>query len=222
MVLRPVLAGAYALGQRQRCSAIVNRSIRSSMYYAACVVVVLTCLSRPLVTGLFTERFAYSADLLVLFLPLVVMRSLGAVILPGLIAAERAGTYARLTLVGAVLNFILNLILIPHWHAKGAVVSTLLSYLPIEVMGLKALAGVIPGYWRRGDTVTGLKIGATGAALTILYVCFIPQPVTLSFAITHAVAIVGVFTGALLAVRAIATEEVTNLIRPCLRMFRGG
>ena len=96
-------------------------------------------------TGLFSDRFAESAGILVLFIPLLVMRSIGAVILPGLIAANRAGTYARLTIAGAATNFVLNAFLIPRWGAEGAVISTLLSYLPIEILGLVAVSREIGG-----------------------------------------------------------------------------
>lgn len=220
MTLRPALAGAYAERDTGRCARLVNHSIRNSILYASCVVVVFACLGRPLIIGLYNESFAESAELLVLFLPLIVMRSIGSVILPGLIAAERAGTYARLTVLGAVCNFAFNAVLIPQWGAKGAVVSTLISYLPIEVLGLKALAGTLPSFWRRGDLVRVAKTAAAGTLFVVLYIRFVPQPGGLILSIVHAALITVVFWLALVSLKVFTRSEMRDILRPFTAVFR--
>lgn len=217
MILRPALAGAYAEGDRTRCSDIVNRSIISAFVYSSCVVVVLACLARPLIIGLFTEKFEVTAGLLILFLPLIVMRSMGAVILPGLIAADRAGTYARLTLAGAIMNFILNIVLIPLWGTKGAVAATLMSYLPIEVLGLRSVAAAFPGIWRAGDSKRALKTAAAGVCIYLVYAGFIPDPGNLLITIIHAALITFIFAGSLLALGVFRFAEIVDFLKPFLK-----
>jgi O-antigen/teichoic acid export membrane protein len=214
MTLRPALASAYTSGDKERCSTLLNRSLKNSLVYATAVVVVLSCLARPLIIGLFTDRFITSADLLVLFLPLIVMRSLGAIILPGLIAAERAGTYARLTFAGAVCNFILNMLLIPVWKAKGAVAATLISYLPIEIVGLRAITLTFPRFWYREDVWRVLKIAAAGVAIFFLYGTLFPEPGDLIRTIVQAILIVVAFSALLVALRAVTPGEIKDLLRP--------
>ncbi|MBN2184958.1 MAG: flippase [Candidatus Krumholzibacteriota bacterium] len=217
MVLRPVLAGAWAEGDKEECRTVINNSVKNSFLYSSYVVVVFASLAGPLITGLFTSEFAESARILILFLPLVVMRSVGAVILPGLIAADRAGTYAKLTLIGAAANFILNILLIPPFGATGAVISTLLSYLPIEFLGLRALTGAIPGFWSRGDWIKASKVLFAAALAITLYHIFISQPAGLPLSILHALSLSVVFTIFLLSIGAMTTGELKEIARPFIR-----
>ena len=68
---------------------------------------------------------------------IIVLRSLGAMVLPALVAADRTTYYAYLTAFSAVINFVLNLVLIPAYEAKGAVLATILSYGFLLVFGLR-------------------------------------------------------------------------------------
>ncbi|MBN1884579.1 MAG: oligosaccharide flippase family protein [Candidatus Krumholzibacteriota bacterium] len=220
MALRPALAAAWSSGDRPRCAALARGSLRSSLVYALCVVVVFAALAGPLVTGLFTERFLPSAGLLVLFLPLVVMRCLGAVILPGLVAADRAGTYARLTVAGAALNFALNAALIPRFGAGGAVAATLLSYMPIEVLGLRAVGRAFPGLWRREDTAAAVRAAAVGAAIVILYRSFVPLPAGLPATILHAAGLTVFYAAGVLVAKVVAPGEARAILRSLARRGR--
>ena len=211
MTLRPSLAGAYAAGDRERCAAVVNRSLRAGFLYGVLALVVFACLARPLIVGLFTEKFAPSAPILLVFVPLIVMRSIGVVVLPGLVAADRAGTYARLTFAGAVGNFILNALLIPRWRAEGAAVATVISYVPIEVLGLGALWRVFPRFWRRGDFAVVAKALPPAAAIIFCYRSVIPEPPNLIAAIAHAIAICAVFIGALVGLGAVTRAEIAEI-----------
>ncbi len=220
MTLRPALAGAWASGDRQRCSDMVNRSITAAFAYSACVATVFACLAGPLVTGLFSDKFAASAGILVMFIPLLVMRSIGSVILPGLIAANKAGTYAKLTVAGAVLNFILNALLIPRWGAQGAVVSTLLSYLPIEILGLAAISREIGGLRRKGDLSRAVRITAAAVLIWAIYTRFVPEPSGLPVTVVYATALAAIFLSALIALKAVEKNDLLELVEPMLRIFR--
>ncbi len=220
MTLRPALAGAWASGDRQRCSDLVNRSITAAFVYSVCVATVFACLAGPLVTGLFSEKFAASAGILVLFIPLLVMRSIGSVILPGLIAADRAGTYAKLTIAGAATNFILNAFLIPRWGAEGAVVSTLLSYLPIEILGLAAVSREIGGLRRRGDLSRAIRTAGVAVLIWFIYTRFVPEPSGLPMTVAYAALLSVLFLFALLAAKAVEKEKLLKLVEPTLRIFR--
>ncbi len=148
------------------------------------------------------------------------MRSLGAVILPSLIAAERAGTYARLTFTGAVLNFALNAVLIPRMGAMGAVLATLISYLPIEILGLREVNKVFGGLWRAGDWMRFVKTIATGVVIVVLYVLFAPVPAGLAETIAHALLIAALFGAVLILLRALSLEELGDYVAAIRRRGR--
>jgi O-antigen/teichoic acid export membrane protein len=213
MTLRPALAAAYTEGDRDRCSNLVYRSITNSFLFSTWVVVVLACVSKSLVIGLFTDSFLPSANLLMLFFPYIIMRSLGSVILPGLVAAEKAGIYARLTLLGAALNFALNAALIPHWGAVGAVVATLTSYLPVEVLGLIEVNRAFRGLWRSGDWGKLAKTVVAGAGIVLIYHRFIPEPAKLLGTLVHACLVALVFAAVLFAAGIISGREVREQLR---------
>ncbi len=220
MILRPALAGGWAAGDHDRCRSLIDKSILNAVFYSVCVITLFSCLAMPLVTGLFSSEFADSAKILLMFLPLILMRSIGSVILPGLIAADRADTYARLTLTGAVLNFLLNLALIPRYGANGAVISTLLSYLPVEILGLRALWKVLPGFWKQGNWSRVVRCLMTGAAVVLAYRSMIESPDDLFPAIVHAAVLVLVFTGGLVLTRAITLTEIRETLAPVFRAGR--
>ncbi len=220
MTLRPALAGAWATGDRQRCSDMVNRSLTAAFAYSACVATVFACLAGPLVTGLFSDKFEASAGILVLFIPLLVMRSIGSVILPGLIAANKAGTYAKLTVLGAILNFILNALLIPRWGAQGAVISTLLSYMPIEILGLTAVSREIGGLRRKGDISRAVRIASAAVLIWVIYTRYVPAPSSLPVTMVHAAVLSAVFLSILIALKAVKKSDLLELLGPMLRIFK--
>jgi len=216
MTLRPAMAGAYTSGDVGRCSYLVTRSIRSSIVYASFVIVVFFLLSEQIVTGLFGERFIGSAHLLVLFLPLILMRGIGTVILPGLIAADRAHIYALLTLMGAILNFSFNMAFIPRWGADGAVIATLSSYLPMEVVGLVALARTIPSFWKLKETVLIVSVTGISSLLIFLYEKLVPEPDGLIMTIIYSVVIVFILFSLYMLLRLVSREEAVSMIRPLM------
>jgi O-antigen/teichoic acid export membrane protein len=220
MTLRPALAGAWASGDRQGCSDMVNRSITAAFAFSACVATVFACLAGPLVTGLFSDKFTSSAGILVLFIPLLVMRSIGSVILPGLIAVNKAGTYAKLTVAGATMNLILNALMIPRWGAEGAVISTLISFLPIEILGLVAVSREIGGLRRKGDLSRAVRITSAAVLIWAIYTRFVPEPSGLPVTLIYTVILTAVFLSLLVAFKAVRKSDLLELAEPALRIFR--
>jgi len=150
MTLRPALAARFPKGALGECSALIRRSLRLSLAAGVMFASVLAVLAAPLFRFVYTEDFGYAGGLMAYFVWVIVLRSIGVLILPALIAAERTKTYAVLTTVSAALNFGLNLAFIPLWHARGAVLATIISYGFLMVFGLHKVFGIFgvrPG-WR--------------------------------------------------------------------------
>jgi O-antigen/teichoic acid export membrane protein len=137
-----------------------------------------------------------------------------------LIAANRAGTYAKLTIAGALTNFILNALLIPRWGANGAVISTLISYLPIEVIGLTAVSREIGGVLRRGDLSRAGRILIVSVLIWAVYSGFVPEPTGLPVTFVHAVLLTAALLISLLTVKAIEKDKLLALAEPMLRIVK--
>jgi O-antigen/teichoic acid export membrane protein len=142
MMLRPALASRYSTGSVEECSKIIRKTLRFAFVSGILFCTIFVALGLPLVTLVFSDEFAYSGRLLVFFVWVIALRSLGAVILPALIAAERTRLYAYLTTISAVVYFALSLALVPRYASRGAIAATVVSYGLILVLGLREVFSI--------------------------------------------------------------------------------
>jgi O-antigen/teichoic acid export membrane protein len=137
MTLRPALASRYASGHVQEGAYLIRNSLRMSLVFGVLFAAVYAVMAEPLMVLVYSEEFRYAGSLMALFLVVLVLKSLGAMVLPALVAAEQTRMYAYLTVISAVINFGLNLALIPRYHAWGAIVATIVSYGVLLIAGLR-------------------------------------------------------------------------------------
>lgn len=137
MMLRPALASRFASRAMDECSALIRSSLRAALIFGILFGSLFGAMAVPLVTFVISPAFLYAGELMGVFVWIIILRSLGAMVLPALVAADKTTYYAYLTAVSAVINFGLNLALIPAYQAKGAVVATILSYGFLLVFGLR-------------------------------------------------------------------------------------
>jgi O-antigen/teichoic acid export membrane protein len=150
MMLRPALAARYSTGEVGECSQIIRKTLRYTFVSGVWFCAVFLALGVPLVTFVFSDTFRYSGELLGLFIGVIAFRSVGAVILPALMAADRTRLYAYLTMISAAIYFGLCVLLIPRFESRGAIVATILSYGVLMVIGLKEVFRIyrVPLGWR--------------------------------------------------------------------------
>lgn len=137
MMLRPALASRFAAGQVPESASIIRGSLRFTFVSGVLFAAIFVVLGVPLVTFVYSRSFWLAGELMLLFAGVVIFRSVGSVILPALVAADRTRAYAWLTTASAALNFGLNLVLIPAYGARGAIVATIISYGVLLVSGLR-------------------------------------------------------------------------------------
>jgi O-antigen/teichoic acid export membrane protein len=137
MTLRPALASRYASGALGDCANLIKNSLRMSLVFGVLFAAVFAVLAEPLLTLVYSAEFRYAGEIMAVFVWVLVLRSLGALVLPALVAAEKTKLYAYLTTFSAITNFALNLVLIPRFHARGAVLATIISYSLLLAAGLR-------------------------------------------------------------------------------------
>jgi O-antigen/teichoic acid export membrane protein len=140
--LRPALASRFSKGDLADCSRLIRRSLRLSLVAGVMFGSIFVAMSVPLVSLVYSSQYRYAGELLAWFSWIVVIRSLGALVLPALLAADRIRTYAWLTAGAAVLNLALNVALIPSMHSRGAIVATVVSYGLLLVFGLREVFSI--------------------------------------------------------------------------------
>jgi O-antigen/teichoic acid export membrane protein len=222
MTLRPALASRYASGELEACGGLIRGALRLSLIFGVLFAVVYTVLAEPLLAWVYSSEFAYAGRILGVFVWVLILRSLGSLILPALVAAERTRFYAYLTAFSAVMNFGLNLALIPRYHARGAVVATIVSYGVLLVLGLRktfGIFGVRPGISALGGAVRTVLAGVGASALMWFVLSRVfpggydnPD----ARVILWVLVVVGVYAALLLMMRVVRVDE----IRPALENLR--
>jgi O-antigen/teichoic acid export membrane protein len=139
MMLRPALASRFTSGALEECAGLIKKSLRVSLVFGVLFGAVFAVFAVPLVNFVYSRDFdfGYAGELMGVFIWVIVLRSLGAMVLPALVAAERTKYYAFLTTLSAAINFVLNLVLIPSFQARGAVIATIVSYSFLLLLGLR-------------------------------------------------------------------------------------
>ncbi len=218
--LRPALASRYTRGDRASCAVLIKSSLRLSLVAGVLFGSVFVAMSVPLLSLVYSDQYRYAGELMVWFSWIVIIRSLGAMVLPALLAAEKIRTYAWLTAGAAVLNFGLNLVLIPRMHSHGAIVATIVSYGLLLVFGLREVFVTFEVRVSPRAVGTGIRTLLAGALVaTALWLIFrrLPQPTALE---TIALAAAHVLLYGLLvwAFRIMRPAEVRPMVGSLLKL----
>jgi O-antigen/teichoic acid export membrane protein len=220
MMLRPALAARYSTGEFSECAGIIQKTLRYTFVSGVWFCAVFVALGVPLVVFVFSETFRYSGQLLVLFVGVIAFRSVGAVILPALVAAGRTRLYAYLTMASAAIYFGLCVLLIPRFESRGAVVATILSYGVLMVIGLKEVFRIyrVSLGWRP-LTLPIRTILAGVVASGVTWWCTERSPIKLNV-VLGVVLVSGLYLSLILALR-VGTFSDLRSLRSNLRKSKG-
>jgi O-antigen/teichoic acid export membrane protein len=139
MTLRPALASRFSAGKITECADILRRSLLMALVFGIFFASIFAVFAVPLFTLVYSDQFVYSAGLMGTFIWVIALRSIGTIMLPALIAADKTKFYAYLTAFSAGTNFLLNWLLIPPLRSKGAVIATIISYAFLLIFGLNQI-----------------------------------------------------------------------------------
>ena len=142
MTLRPALASRFSAGRVEECSRILSQTFLFALVFGILFASIFAVFAVPLFTLVYSDDYLYAGQLMDVFIWIIILRSVGAILLPSLIAADRATFYAWLTAAAAGLNVLLNLVLIPSFRSRGAVIATILSYTVLLILGFRQVAGI--------------------------------------------------------------------------------
>jgi O-antigen/teichoic acid export membrane protein len=218
--LRPALAARFARGELRECSRIVKRSLLLTLVAGVCFGSVFLVLSVPLLELVYSPEYRYAGELMTWFASVIVIRSLGAMVLPALLAADRIRTYAWLTAGAAVLNFVLNLVLIPTMHSRGAILATIVSYGLLLILGLREVFQVFNvrlhtrALWRAIRTLLAGALVAGVIWLVIRQLQVETWVWTLGLATLH----VAAYVALIVAFRVVRPAEIRPLMGNLLRV----
>jgi O-antigen/teichoic acid export membrane protein len=214
MTLRPALAARFSKGAIEDCSNLIMRTLYISLISGGLFATIFAVFGKSLVVFVFSARFEYAGMLMFLFLWIIVMRSLGAVILPALIAADKTKTYAYLTLGSAALNFGLNMVFIPSHQARGAIFATIISYGFLLISGLYFVVKTFTIRVSGRHVFLLSRIAAAGVIAIVLFKRIFPVPTPQASILLLSFLLAGFYALLLLMLRVIAPRDLKNIKRP--------
>jgi O-antigen/teichoic acid export membrane protein len=218
--LRPALAARFSRGETAECARLIRRSLRLSLVAGVLFGSVFVAMAVPLLSLVYSDQYRYAGELMALFAWVIVIRSMGAMVFPALLAADRIRTYAWLTVGAALLNFALNVVLIPTMHSRGAIVAAIVSYGLLLLFGMREVFGIFRvrvGLRAVGTALRTLLAGTVVAAVLWLIIRRIGSDSgvgTLALAAVH-VLLYGLL---IMALRVIRLDEVRPLVGNLLRI----
>ncbi len=105
----------------------VGRLLRLMNLIAVMVAVPVTALAPNIIQLFYGAEFLQSSSVLVIHIWAAIFVFMGVATLPCFIAEGLTDLTLRRTLLGAVINVVLNLLLIPRYTVVGAAVATVIS-----------------------------------------------------------------------------------------------
>lgn len=152
-------------GTRRFFTKIYNYYFTLTLFFVSIIVALTKIISRILFQNEFYDAWVFVPLLMVAYF----FHDLSAFVATIYTTSKRTKMLSYTTLVGAVINIILNFILIPKWGAIGAVITTLISYLVvwgIRVIHSRTILRIDYNYWRDSISMVLLAV-----EVLVLYSC---------------------------------------------------
>ncbi len=142
-VIIPLISELYA----KKDDARISEGIRMIYKYSLAIVIpfILVAFSFPVffLTLFFESRYAQGAFPFQILLVGVLFYLIGQINFSILVGTGRPKTVTKITLISAILNIIMNLILIPRFGITGAAIATSISYFSILVLSTLSVRKII-------------------------------------------------------------------------------
>ena len=158
--LFPVLS--KAAGEKALFRQYLDRAFRYLSVAICGVCVAITVAAGPLVAVLYGRQYSASAGLLSVLIWSEVAVFFGSVLTNALLARDLQKFLLVPTILGALVNVLLNVFLIPRYGATGAAWATLVSYSLAWMVGLLAFRST------RSTVLQGLRTALPAAAMALL------------------------------------------------------
>ncbi len=106
----------------------LKQLLRLMVVLSSIIAIPMTFLSGTIIMLLFGKSYADATSILSIHIWSSIFVFMGVATSPWFIAERLAHLSLRRTLAGAIVNIVLNLVLIPTYHGVGAAISTVISY----------------------------------------------------------------------------------------------
>jgi len=161
----PIIFRLWIAEGRTSTSRFASDVLSYMIAIALPVTVLYLIYNEEIIVVLASAKYRGAGELTPYLLPGVLLSSFNFLVVVGLTVRMRTAVLAMSVCGAAVLNVVLNLLLIPHWQLIGAAVATTVSYALLTVTNLILAGGAID---LRADRGIVLKAAAATAISVLL------------------------------------------------------
>lgn len=134
-VMMPRIASNYAQGNNEQIRKYMEKTFNFVWFLAIPLMFGMIAISSEFVPWFLGEDYSKVSTLLVISSVIILIIPFSSVIgSQYLIATNRQNIHTKIVICGAIINVILNLILIKYYQSIGAVISTIIAELLISIM----------------------------------------------------------------------------------------
>lgn len=187
VVMLPAMSAAFAKGNTERIKNSINKAFRFVFMLSFALIAGICATAHRFVPIFFGKGYDLVAPLMIIISPIIIAIGMSNVIgRQYLLPTKQQNAFAISVLIGAGINFILNLILIPKYNAIGASIATVLSEISVTVvqifyvrkqLSLSMIAKACPRYIVASINMfavvggVGTFLDASVVSLIILVIC---------------------------------------------------
>jgi len=134
-VLIPRIALLIEQQKKDKVKKLIEKSVQFVLLLAFPIMIGFGMLSKDIVLLFAGDKFLYATTLMYFLLPLVLLIGMSNIFgLQILVPSNKENKLLIGVLVGAILNFSFNLLLIPIYNANGAAISTIVTEIVITLL----------------------------------------------------------------------------------------
>lgn len=128
LVLLPQIANSFKKGEKEAVKNFINKSGRYVFFISFPIAIGLICISNNFVPWFFGDGFEQVSILLKISGFILIVQGLDDVFgMQYLVSVDRQKEYIISLFIGAMVNFICNLIFIPKFYAVGAIIASFIG-----------------------------------------------------------------------------------------------
>lgn len=144
VVMLPRMSNTFASGNKEKMDQYLNRSLQGVSYVAIPMAVGLAAVSKEFVPWFFGKDFSAVSYLMIILTPILFFIAISNVLgIQYLLPSNRTNEFTVSVTVGAIINVILNFILIPKYKAIGTCVATVIAEFAVTLVQYLYLRNII-------------------------------------------------------------------------------
>jgi len=161
MAVFPVYTKIWETEGAQKTSEFLGGLLQYYLRGAFLIATVVSLTSHELITILATAKFSAAAQITPYVIVSVLIYGATHITAAGFYLIKRTKTIAVLTIGGAAVNILVNLVFIPAWGILGAAYATTISYLILTALITSQGRALLPIRWPTRVTLICLATAAT-------------------------------------------------------------